>query len=280
VVLLAAHVDANVVGDLLGLTNGATPAVTQAILGAAQQGRLFVPFSTVTTEELLRAPDPPRSRLLRLYGQLANSDQWLPEAWTVLRDDIVAYASGSAPPRPAWTPMPTCEQQAWHALANGCVPVEDFQAAADQAGAQVAQYLGVMHAAHDETVAAFSKAKRSMGRSPSFKDLWPELGPLFARSFAQRVGVWPECAWRGADGLLRLPAVLAAAGAMVDLIRTAGTAGRRAQPGDSRDLRHLVHAVAADGLLVTHDRPLRDLVKRVEGLAIEVLSARELAERL
>jgi hypothetical protein len=281
-----AYFDANAVDHCLRLEAGVTAAMVGDVERAVAEGRLIIPASVVTTEELLSArlrDADYAARVGRFYLRLASLKRALKQPRDLLFDAIHAYAQRSAEPT-KYTPLSRRTREAWERLATGEGSPDDAEAIVGEVGRDIDAFHTFMQDCWDERRDAVRQARREARRQGKER---PELVEVFgpharnlAEEFARRAGSLRACRQRGIAGLLARRRVLAAAGGGLALVWRQVTEGLRPDRGDSRDLQHLLMATASDGALVTDDRRFRILAESVPGLNLPVVSVPQLVEQL
>jgi hypothetical protein len=280
--MLVAHVDTNTIDHIYRHEAGVTPEHVEQLKDAIGAGRLRIPASVVTAEELLSAVRTSKDdafALGPLYLELASMRHCVKQTGDLVGDAIHAYAQRSGEPTP-YVPFTARERRLWELLAAGKAKTADVDEVTKGARAQVEDFKLRMDT-HWTEVQAIMEARAKVGKAkPSMEDVWPGLANYYADGFAERAGAAKACRKRGISGLLKRRRVLAAAGGAAALVYAQAVNGRHPDLGDSRDLQHIVTAAAVGSVFVTHDGRLAKLVRAIPGLNLEAITIPELAMRV
>jgi hypothetical protein len=281
-----AYFDANPIDHCLRHEAGVTRAMVERLQHAVADGRLTIPASVVTTEELLSATVRDEAygfEAGRFYLSLASLRRALKQPRDIVFEAVQAYARRTAEPTP-YAALGRRMREAWERLAAGQGAAEDVQDIVQDVQGQVDEFHAFMLEDWEDRQQAVRQARAEARRRregpPALANVFHRHAPAYAESFARRAGVLRACRTRGITGLLARRRVLAAAGGGVVLVYRQVSEGLRPDRGDSRDLQHLVMAAATRGVLVTHDRRLRLLAERIPGLDLRVVGVPELLESL
>jgi hypothetical protein len=285
---LCVHFDTNVIDHAYRGQCGITAAVLDKIREAARAARLLVPASPFTAQELLSTATRSREdayALGTLYLELASLDHAVKAPRELLRDAVHAYAYGGSSPSP-FVVLSAAQKERWRGVtATGSTP--------ELTDSWATEARDVALNEHDSMAARWATVQKDRaeeeargGVIPPFdvalRELWPTLSVYYATAHAAGYGdeTRARCEEKGIPGLLHDRVILASVGIFVCQIVVQMVKKRAPETGDLVDRFHVATAAALGCPLVTHDDRLRELIRAIPGLSIELLTATELAARL
>jgi predicted nucleic acid-binding protein len=140
---------------------------------------------------------------------------------------------------------------------------------------------------HHDDIADIYKTKveplaqtiRQQRQEPTFEDYWNDMAIPYIEELARLAGVLEQCQARGLDGLLAIRCLRIHTLGQVSLNYANTYTGRTPKHSDSRDMHHVLVSSAAEAF-ITDDGPLRRVMSRMQVEGYEVLSFREMMERI
>jgi hypothetical protein len=266
------YLDTNVFDHLhkrLGFSDGDL----STLKASKAKGSVSYLLSVPVIEEVFCAikPDPVLAiRELMLVFEFGDWAKVLKPPHLLVIDEIEAYAKGNPRPEPfleEGDPL----RDGLRTLANPSQrDIDELIPILDESRTQREDFRDGMRAARGEVLKV---AKKLQGWKPSFVDYWERLAEPFARSYAERAGLFGDCQARGVAGLLDLRGVRMAVGINLSLAYAETFEGRAPDMGDSRDQQHAVLASAAD-VFVTGDARLADLLNRIPITDLQIMDLR------
>lgn len=112
-------------------------------------------------------------------------------------------------------------------------------------------------------------------RPKTFKAYWDARSHFYGEGFGYYAGVIDQCKKLGIDRILELRSVRVSVGALLSWLYALMIEGREVKAGTARDIQHAGPMSSAD-LVVTDDRELRRLLKRIPIDDFSILDLREL----
>jgi hypothetical protein len=240
-------------------------------------------LSIVVLEELISEPENYRARA-QLALELCDSTRPIKPTQILLTDTLRSYAHSGIAAAPIFRGT---EQWRWvtdlPSLILGGAPsdIADRRDAIQRARQQIGTFhLGMMEG--QKRIAAMFQMDRGVLADWTFSDFWNQSAVKFAEGLASRACVLTECRARGITGLLEIPSVCMAVGSSLSLVfaQMQEKGPQHPRPQDSRDLQHAVMAASRATLLVTDDKKLARVVKRVPMKMFNVESLADFLARL
>jgi hypothetical protein len=120
---------------------------------------------------------------------------------------------------------------------------------------------------------------RQQRQQPSFEDYWNTMAVHYIEELARQAGVLEQSQVRGLDGLMAIRCLHIHTLGQVSLDYANTYMGRTPKRSDSRDMHHVLLSSAAEAF-ITDDAALRRAMKRMQVEGYEVLSFKEMMERI
>jgi hypothetical protein len=267
------YFDNNVLNDLQGLRGVSGDEVDR--LRAAAKDRAIAPkLSFENIDEALAAlvnHQPLALELLRLLADFFGLDRMIKPPDQLLTDDFVDLAFGD-PRRPPEVQMPAALRDHLEGVLRADEgEIAMFLEAAAETRDQINEVWDGLRRAREQ---ARAEIEPRHTKQP-FGQFWRDVAPWLVEVYADKVGVARTCQELGVEKVLAVPSIGMMVGSNASMIYALVVEGRRADRGDSPDLRHALMASAAD-VFVTSDGGLRHILQRVPLITPAVIDLNQL----
>ena len=187
----------------------------------------------------------------------------------LVTDDLQAYADGKPAPSP-YSSLPI------RVLLN---PRPDEMSELRTVAVQLQEEKERVVDGLREAIARISFDQYPKNAPPSFQKFWYGQAQQYAEDLAERFGLLADCQSRGTAGQLELRSVRLATAAGLSLAYSHAFLREPIRSSDLGDLRHVITAAPAD-VFVSHDRPLRNRLKKTPKLGVSLLTLPGLLKRI
>lgn len=269
------YFDTNVYRHLYKLEDGITKAEIAKLKALLKADKLRILLSTQVVEEtnsaVRSAPKEAFARF-KLMHKLAKRKRMI-KFHTDFVQAVHAYARGEkiqsayiAPPL-RFIKMLTAPN------------IDELLKLADESKAQIQEHHDAMTDIYRNRIAPLAAEVIRQRQIPTFDQYWNDNSISYIRELASQAGVLKECEKRGLDGLLEIRFIRIASTAHLSLGYANTYEGRTPKFSDLRDMQHALLSSVSDAF-ITNDNNLRRIIKRVPIDNYNVLSFKEMMERI
>lgn len=269
------YFDTNVYRHLYKLEDGITEAEVKRFKALIRADKVRVLLSTQVVEETISAaPSVPKEAIgrLNLMHSLAKRKRMI-KYHTSFTQDVLAYArdqkipsSFIAPPLPLSRILTTPD-------------LDELMEIAVETKNSIQAHHDKISMIFREKIEPLAEPIRKNKQQPSFDEYWADMAIPYVEALARRNGVLEECMQVGLEGLLNIRCFHITTLAQLSLLYADTYEARKPKFSDSRDLQHVLLSSAAEAF-ITNDGNLRRIMNRVRVDDYEVISFKEMLERI
>lgn len=261
------YFDANVFGHIASMSAGVTADAVNLAKKLVNRGTFLFPLSLTVLEEAVvtaRWNQTAASAILRAVREFCSLDHILKSPAQLLNEAVESHlVTGETPSVFLSEPL------------GAVASVKDFVHSSSydfsDLGAVIAEVDGMKDSFHSGMAEANQKTRDELGikdgklpkfkegRPPTFEEFFRGIGPGLADAAMCKSGFHAS----NPETLLETRPVRAFAGIGASWIFSQIFENRKLRRSDGFDMRHVVQASVTDGL-ITNDKPLRDLVSRID----------------